>query len=65
VALSRPQGETIPPVIAVCAFVLHHYVNLNTGLKRTLEPAAGYFIEWTVVGIVIGLLYKPAAAAAR
>jgi hypothetical protein len=46
-------------VFAVCAFVLHNYVNLNIGLKLTLEQAAVYFVEWTVVGIVIGLIYKP------
>jgi len=47
-------------VFAVCAFVVHNYVNLNIGLKLTLEQAAAYFVEWTVVGIVIGLIYKPA-----
>jgi hypothetical protein len=46
-------------VFAVCAFVLHNYVNLNIGLKLTLEQAAVYFVEWMVVGIVIGLIYKP------
>jgi hypothetical protein len=48
-------------IFAVCAFVLHNYVNLNIGLKLTLQQAAAYFIEWTVVGILIGLIYKPAA----
>jgi hypothetical protein len=48
-------------VFAVCAFVLHNYVNLNIGLRLTLQQAAVYFVEWTVVGIVIGLIYKPAS----
>jgi hypothetical protein len=48
-------------IFAVAAFVLHNYVNLNIGLKLTLEQAAAYFVEWVVVGIVIGLIYKPAA----
>ena len=52
-------------VFAVCVFVVHNYVNLNIGLKLTLEQAAAYFVEWTVVGIVIGLIYKPALPGAH
>ena len=47
-------------VFSVCTFVLHNYVNLNIGLKLTLQQAAAYFVEWTVSGIVIGLIYRPA-----
>ena|ERR1700677_4761089 len=46
-------------VFSVCAFVVHNYVNLNIGLKLTLEQAVAYFIEWTAAGIVIGLIYRP------
>jgi hypothetical protein len=46
-------------IFAVCAFVLHNYVNLNIGLKLTLGQAAAHFFQWTIVGIVIGLIYKP------
>jgi hypothetical protein len=46
----------------VCAFVLHNYVNLNIGLKLALGQAAVYFVQWTIIGIVIGLIYKPLAA---
>ena len=56
---------TLIGVFAVCAFVVHNYVNLNIGLKLTLEQAAAYFVEWTVVGIVIGLMYKPALPGAH
>ena len=45
----------------VCAFVLHNYVNFNIGLKLALGQAAAYFVQWTIVGIVIGLIYKPPA----
>jgi hypothetical protein len=45
----------------VCAFVAHNYVNLNIGWKLTVEQAVAYFVEWTLVGIVIGLIYKPKA----
>ena len=43
----------------IFAFVIHNYVNLNIGWKLTLEQAVAYFIEWLVVGIVIGLIYRP------
>ena len=46
-------------VFAICAFVVHNYVNLNIGLKLTLQQSLAYFIEWVVVGTVIGLIYRP------
>jgi hypothetical protein len=48
-------------LFVVCAFVLHNYMLLNIGLRLTLMQAAAYFIQWAVVGTVIGLLYKPSA----
>ena len=48
-------------IFVVCAFVLHNYVNLNIGLKLALEQAVAYFVQWTIVGIAIGLIYKPLA----
>ena len=45
-------------IFAVCN-VLHNYMNLNIGLKLALGQAAAYFVQWTIVGIVIGLIYKP------
>ena len=47
-------------VFSIGSFVIHNYVNLNIGLKLTLQQATAYFVEWTVVGIVIGLIYRPA-----
>ena len=49
-------------MFAVCAFVLHNYVNLNIGLRLTVGQAAAYLVEWIVVGIVIGLIYRPVAS---
>ena len=46
-------------IFMVCAFALHNYVNLNIGLKLALGQAAAYFVQWTIVGLVIGLIYKP------
>jgi hypothetical protein len=56
------QGATLGALIGifcVCSFVIHNYVNLNIGLKLTVEQAAAYFIEWVVTGMVIGLIYRP------
>ena len=47
-------------VFAVGSFVVHNYVNLNIGLKLTVQQGVAYFVEWVVVGIVISLIYKPA-----
>jgi hypothetical protein len=46
-------------VFAVCAFVVHNYVNLNIGGKLTLQQSAAYLVEWIVTGMVIGLIYRP------
>jgi hypothetical protein len=48
-------------IFVVCAFVLHNYVNLNIGLKLALMQTVVYFVQWILVGIVIGLIYKPLA----
>jgi hypothetical protein len=48
-------------IFVVCAFALHNYVNLNIGLKLALGQAVAYFVQWTIIGIVIGLIYKPLA----
>jgi hypothetical protein len=48
-------------MFVVCALVLHNYVNLNIGLKLALGQAVAYFIQWTIIGVVIGLIYKPLA----
>jgi hypothetical protein len=47
-------------IFAICN-VLHNYVNLNIGSKLALGQAAAYFLQWTITGIVIGLIYKPLA----
>ena len=45
-------------VFVVCAFVMHNYMLLNVGLRLTLMQAGAYFIQWAVVGTVIGLIYR-------
>jgi hypothetical protein len=46
-------------VFAVCAFVVHNYVNLNIGVALTVGQSIAYFVEWTVAGLAIGLIYRP------
>jgi hypothetical protein len=41
------------------AHVAHNYVNLNIGPKLALEMAVGELVQWAVVGLVIGMLYRP------
>ena len=49
-------------IFVVCAFVLHNFVNLNIGLKLALGQAVTYFLQCSIIiGIVIGLIYKPLA----
>jgi hypothetical protein len=45
-------------LFAVCSFVLHNHVNLNVGWALTLKQAIAYFVEWTIVGAVIGWIYE-------
>jgi len=46
-------------IFSVCTFVIHNYVNLNIGLTLTLYQGITYFIQWVIVGAVIGLIYRP------
>ena len=46
-------------IFSVCTFVIHNYVNLNIGLKLTVEQGVAYFVQWLLVGIVTGLIYRP------
>ena len=42
-----------------------NYGLMRIGKKLALTYSAGWFGEWLCVGIAIGLVYKPAAAAVR
>ena len=52
-------------IFVVFAFAGVNYAVLNIGRRLALMVAAAGFIEWLVVGIVIGAVYKPAAASSR
>jgi hypothetical protein len=51
-------------VFVACVFVGTNYVILNIGGKLALEQAVAAFLQWTLVGVVIGLIYRPLPAAA-
>jgi hypothetical protein len=44
---------------AIGSFVVHNYVNLQIGLMLTVQQSIAYFVEWVLVGTVIGLIYRP------
>jgi hypothetical protein len=48
-------------VFVAFAFAGVDYGTLNLGRKLAVELAVAGFVEWTLVGIAIGLVYKPAA----
>jgi hypothetical protein len=58
---SGAQFGALVGVFAVCAFVVHNYVNLNIGGALTVQQSVAYFIEWMITGIVIALIYRPPA----
>jgi hypothetical protein len=43
----------------VFAVVADEYVTLNIGRTLALVMAAGRLFGWIIVGVVIGLVYKP------
>jgi hypothetical protein len=48
-------------IFVVGAVVGDEYVTLNIGGKLALAMAAGRLLGWVITGMVIGLVYKPAA----
>ena len=47
-------------IFSIGTFVVHNYVNLQIGIKLTVQQGIAYFAEWVIVGLVIGLIYRPA-----
>ena len=52
-------------VFLAATFVGVNYATLNIGRKISLELAIAGLVEWTLAGIAIGLVYKPAVASNR
>lgn len=47
------------------AISIPSYVIYNIGRKLAVENAVAAFVDAVIIGVVLGLLYKPAAQAAR
>ncbi len=47
------------------AFSGVNYATLNIGRRLALEIAAAGFVEWFLIGVIVGLVYKPAQMPAR
>lgn len=52
-------------VFVACVFAGVSYVILNIGGKLALVQAFDAFVQWTVIGVVIGLIYRPRSATAK
>jgi hypothetical protein len=52
-------------VFVVFAFVAVNYAVLNVGRKIAVMTAAAGFVEWLAIGLVIGLVYRPAPGSPR
>jgi hypothetical protein len=52
-------------LFAVFAFAGVNYGVLNIGRRLALYTAIASFVEWTLIGTAIGLVYKPASVPAR
>ena len=46
-------------IFSICSFVIHNFVNLNIGMRLTVQQSIAYSVEWLLVGVAIGLIYKP------
>jgi hypothetical protein len=60
-ALDGARFGSLIGVFAVCGFALHNHMLLNIGIKLTIGQAFAYFVQWLAAGIVISLIYAPAA----
>jgi len=51
-------------IFVLFAFGGVNYAVLNVGRRLALYAGVAGLIEWTIIGLVIGLIYKPAPSAA-
>lgn len=45
-------------VFVLCAFVFHNHINLKISWALTIQSGIAYFVEWVMVGIAIGIIYR-------
>ena len=48
-------------IFVACTHVVDNYVTLNIGAKLATEMAVAAFFQWILVGLVVGLVYRPRA----
>jgi hypothetical protein len=62
-----PEGARFGVLIGLfmAGVALGNYAILNIGTRLAASFAVAGLVEWTIVGIVIGLVYRPAPPAAR
>jgi hypothetical protein len=62
-----PEGARFGALIGLflAGIALGNYAVFNIGSTLALSMAVAGVVEWTIVGAVIGLVYRPAPSAAR
>ena len=62
-----PEGARFGALIGlfVAATAVGNYAILNIGSRLATALALAGLVEWTIVGVVIGLVYRPAPSAAK
>jgi hypothetical protein len=62
-----PEGARFGALIGlfVAATAAGNYAILNIGSRLATALALAGLVEWTIVGVVIGLVYRPAPSAAK
>lgn len=63
--IEGPRLGALMGVFVACVFAGVSYVILNIGGKLALMQAFDAVLEWTIVGFVIGLIYRPLSVAAK
>jgi hypothetical protein len=46
-------------VFAACVHPISNLMTMNLGTKLGMEIAASTFVQWTAVGVVFGVIYRP------
>lgn len=52
-------------VFVAMAFAGVNYATLNIGRGHSVMMAVAAFVEWTLLGVVIGLVYRPSSTRAK
>jgi len=50
-------------IFAACIHPISNYVTMNLDTRLGVETTASCIVQWTLVGITIGFLYKPRSRA--